>query len=359
MMNYHKRFRSKMLLALATMAFPTMTSAQDVAATTAPASQPQPGDESLVYEVVEVAGSVKVAPIGMDPIKDAAAWRQVLPGESLGRGQQIRTVWRSKLKLVARPADPPTVILLENSSRMTIEDLAIRNGAAVSRLGLGYGAIRAGVAEGGVRSDMQIATPQAVLSKRGTDIFRVEYMNGRFNMSLSEQGRGLLQAIQLQLSNRGDVIGMKSRFVTPGQQVTHRMAQAIESMTFDRDININDIFGLVGNDKLFTMLNDRGFGFLLPFNGAGNNIFNGQGATQGGESTVAFNNGLFNTQSQGVRSITDGNFGVGQGSLPNLFDIFRNRDTQPTGSKRAMNEAMRSIFKPKARPRLNIGRVRR
>lgn len=328
---------------------------------TAPATQPLAADTGLVYEVFEVAGSVLVAPIGLDPLKDHASWRQVKQGESLVQGQQIRTTLRSKLKLVARPADPPTVILVEPGTRMTIETLAMESGVAKSRMSIGYGAMRAGVAEGTARSDMEIATPQAVLSKKGTDIFRVEYMNGRFNMSLSEKGRGMLQAIQLQLSNRGDVVGMKSRLVTPGQQVTHRMAQAIESMTFDRDINMTDVFGLVGNDRLFTLLNDRGFGILLPFNNVTGSL-RGDQSRPAGSTASDLATTLFNQPTPTVRSITDGDFGIGQSPLPSIFgNTFRNRqpDRRAVGFKKGMNEAFRSFWKQQTRPRLNIGRARR
>ncbi|MBX3394386.1 MAG: hypothetical protein KF841_03360 [Phycisphaerae bacterium] len=332
----------------------TSTTATAPAATS---SQPQPGEESLVYEVVEIAGKPLVGPIGTNILKDYAQWRPIQVGEALGRGQQIHAPARAKVKMVARPADPPTVILVEPGSMVAIEDLAIRNGAAVSRLGLGYGAVRAGVAEGQVRSDMEIASPQAVLSKRGTDIFRLEYVNGRFRMSLSDQGRGMLQAVQLRYSNRGDVIGMKSRLVTPGQQVTQRMAQAIDSMTFDRDININDVFGLVGNDRLFTMLNDRGFGFLLPFNGTAAEIFGGPTVTgQDGRKNL-FGTNPFSLPSQGVRSIRDGDFGIGQAGLPDLFGSLRAR--QRMEAKKAVGDTIRTMLKQSSRDRSSWGRQRR
>ncbi len=325
------------------------------AATTQPLAAP---GEGLVYEVHAVSGKVLVAPIGMDPVKDAAQWRQVQVGEALGQGQQIRTLIRSSVKLVARPADPPTVILLESTSRMTIEQLAIREGQAVARLGLGYGAVRAGVAEGQTRSDMEIATPSAVLSKRGTDIFRVEYMNGRFNMSLSEQGRGLLQAIQLQFSNRGDVVGFRSRLVTPGQAVTQRMAQAIESLTWDREIHVNDMFGLVGNDRLFTLLNDRGFAFLLPFNSTSASIFGNPTAQPQGDGATTLTGGTLPiTSTRGTRTIRDGDFGIGQTALPNLFDALRGR--QVTRDRQGGAAAtLKELQRQRSRDRLGYGRHR-
>lgn len=328
-------------------------------ATSAPASQPQSGEASLVYEAIAVQGTVLVAPIGVE-VMDVNAWHQLKVGESVTRGQQIRTFFRSAVKLVARPADPPTVLMLETASTMTIEDLAIRDGRAVARLGLGQGAIRAGVAEGEIRSDMEISTPQAVLSKKGTDIFRFEYMNGKYNISLSEQGRGLLQAIQLQFSTRGDIIGSKSRFVTPGQYVTQRMAQAIESMTFDREININDVFGLIGNDRIFTLLNDRGFAFLLPFGSSSTDMFSAAGNRQLTDgSSNPFTSSLALPPTVGTRTITDGDFGVGQSPVQQFLNLF----TQRTVTRdRQLCDPMKMTCKrsgmTKSRPRFTFGRQR-
>ena len=323
-------------------------------------SQPLENEQSLVYEVVQVQGRVLTAPIGVS-IRDVDAWHQLKVGETISGGSQVSSFLRAKAMFVARPADPPTVIMIENTTTMTIEELAIREGRAVSRLSLGQGAIRAGVAEGEIRSDMEISTPQAVLSKKGTDIFRFEYMNGRYNISLSEQGRGLLQAIQLQFSSRGDIIGSKSRFVTPGQYVTQRMAQAIDSMTFDRDISVNDLFGLVGNDRLFTLLNDRGFAFLLPIGSNTTSVFGAAGNRQLEDgATDMTTNPLSRPPTQGIRAITDGDFGVGQGSVQQFFSLF----TQRTVSRdRQLCDPTKMNCKTtgmsRSRPRLGFGRHRR
>jgi hypothetical protein len=140
-------------------------------------------------------------------------------------------------------------------------------------------------------------------------------------MSLSEQGRGLLQAIQTQSSGAGRGI---PRFVTPGQFVTHHLLRAIDNLKFDRNININDQFGLGGADELFTMLNDRGFGFLLP---AGNNpsgLLETPSSMGGGQGGDAGQNPLRNAFLNGVRppqsAQPGGDFGIGQGPLPPFGD---------------------------------------
>lgn len=293
-------------------------SAQPSGAALGPASQPT-GPGNLVYEVVEVQRRVRVAPIGEDPVT-GTRWRQVKRGDHLKAGDQIHTGLRSKLKLVARPANPPTVILIENATLMNISELQQLPGTSRSRIELGYGAIRAGVAEGEVRSDMQISSPAAVLSKRGTDIFRVEYMNGRFRMSLSDQGRGMLEAMQLEWSVQGRLVRTRNRFVAPGQFVNQRMLQAIENVVFDRDVSVNDLFGLQGNDKLFAMMNDRGIGFLFQGFNAGVNTSSTDEVTTLADGEEDGGDGLLISAIQPGPDRNQGNFGIGQGIIPNLFN---------------------------------------
>ncbi len=296
---------------------PAMTVGQTAAQKpTAPAAtQPnaKAGQSQVIFEVVELQGSPVVGPVGLKIGKDG--WTPLKLRDRLGAGDVVFTSLRSKVKLAALPAKPPTVMMLESGTLLNIEEAAIVNGVAKVRLGLGYGAVRAGVAEGQVRSDMEITCPVATLSKKGTDIFRFEYDNGRFNMSLSPLGRGMLQALQFRSGKSG---GMRSRFVTPGQFVTHRMGQTIDNVKFSRGVSVNDVFGIRGNDRLFTLMNNHGFGFLLPqggsmaFFGAPNKgLFGHPGFLQQGQRFPRRIREAFNQH--------DGNFGIGQGSLPAIL----------------------------------------
>jgi hypothetical protein len=291
-----------------------------------PATDPAvKSDGSLHYEVIAVKGGVRMGPSDLDP-KFQDGWSFVKVGDTLTAGLQVHVPFRGAVKLVARPAEPPTVIKIERCSRVNISELFLKDGVAKSRIELAYGAVTAGVAEGRTRSDIEIRAPVATLSKRGTDIFRFEYYNGRFHMSLSEQGRGRIQAIQMRSTAFGGLARMRSRFVTPGQWVTHQMARAIDNTQFDRQININDMFGLSELDQLFTLLNDHGIGFLLP---QGRNLLgsldspnpDGQVGT-----TPAFDpdTGLpddSRTQPlfRPLRHQNAGDFGIGQGRVPSVF----------------------------------------
>jgi len=313
----------------------------------AAASQEQPdsrpvADGSLRYEVIAVQGKVRAGNMDADPLSDAG-WFTPRKGDMLGAGLQINVPLRGGIKLVARPAEPPTVISIEGGSLLSIADLHLREGVATSRIKLAYGAIRAGVAEGGTRSDMEIEAPTATLSKKGTDIFRLEHHNGRFVMSLSEQGRGLLQAIQTQASSLGGV--NKFRFVTPGQWVTNRMAMAVDNLVFDRRININDAFGLGSSDQLLTFLQGRGLGFLLvPGTNPGGLMTR---ATQQQPTTLLPQTDGMQALSAwlrgGQRTPTNqpaGNFGIGQGLVPTFIGLQQRTNVQSARALRAIGKAV-------------------
>jgi hypothetical protein len=273
------------------------------------ASQPAAGE--LRYQVIAVEGKVRAGPESDSSLNvNGPGWFTPKVGDLLGAGLQIRVPLRSKIKFVAQPADPPTVLMIESMSNVCISELAFKNGAATSRIKLGYGAIRAGVMEGQTRSDMEIEAPTATLSKKGTDIFRMEYHDRHFNMMLSDQGRGQLQAIQNQISGRSI-----QRFVTPGQFVTQSMARAIDNMKFSRSINVNDQFGLSGNDKLFTLVNDRGgVGFLIPGNN-GNLQNNNHQATEKEQAPDQNTTPVMQPFGRVIPAINAGAFGIGQGTL--------------------------------------------
>ncbi len=361
----HKTCFSRVAMAVCLLHCAAPSYAQDADIPAAPQPQPQPV-ATMNYEVSELVGVVRVSPIGLDPMKEEG-WRRVKRGELLSAGSQISTGIRSRIRLAARPAEPPTVVMLESMTLLSIDELALlkQDGQPTHRVrfGLAYGAVRAGVAETEVRSDMEIHAPGATLSKRGTDIFRFEYnLDGRFSMSLSEQGRGMLQAIQYKFGASGAVLDSRSRLMTPGQGVTHRMLQAITSVKFDRAVNINDQFGLGESDLNFVLNNDRGFGFLLPVEGQ---LYIVDTPTGGipqadGDDMLSF------PQGPAIRDIREGDFGIGQGLLPGIFGgIFQQNPTQQSGVQNTVIQrdphqaAPRGIQSPRDQKQLQIRKYHR
>lgn len=277
----------------------------------------QPADAGTQYFVVQdFEGTVKYAPTSADPLMiGSAPWKQVKVGDRLGAGLQICTAFQGRVKLVLDPSAPPTVMAIESGSILAVEELALQNGSSKCRLALGVGAVKAGVAESGeTKSDLEITTPTGTLSKKGTDIFGVEYQNGRFRMWLTSEGRGLIRAIQYKLGNQGNLLSTRSRYVTPGQFVTQEMFKAIDHVKYDREINVNDLIGQTGNE-LLTLLNNRGFAFLLPL---GDNTVNwlGSPSQQPTDGMTAVMGGVATTGLGRVTPRGEGDFGVGQTLLP-------------------------------------------
>jgi hypothetical protein len=341
------------LLAIALAAVLLMTVAAVAQTRDVPATRPAgKTDGSLLYQVVQVKGKVRIGPTGLNPLL-SKGWSRVQVGDHVGPGKQICVPFRGAVKLVACPAKPPTVILLERGTLLNFAELSLRGGVAKTRIELRYGAIRAGVAEGQTRSDMEIKAPIATLSKRGTDIFRFEYRNRRFVMSLTEHGRGMIQAIQMQSVAFGARARLRSRLVTPGQYVTHQMARAIDNVQFDRQINVGDMFGLQGLDQLATLLNDSGLGFLIP---QGTNLVNHLDTVSpdGQLNEVP----LFDPDASGIDATlarpafpttvhqNAGDFGIGQGVIPGVFGfgaktanrpVLECRDSRPDCKQRQLH----------------------
>jgi len=361
MMNEHNRWVG-FLSALSLLAAVQFAVAQDAVAQDA-ATQPGEGPGTIRLEVVAVEGKVEMAPTGTDP-KFRAGWEPVQLGDQLGAGVSVRVPLRGNVKLVARPADPPAVFQFERATLLNISELEYKGDVAKLRFKLGYGAMRAGVVEGQTRSDMEIETPVATLSKEGTDIFRMEYYNGKFRVSLSERGRGLLQVIQKRsgIDRFGGLEGRQFnvRFVRAGQMVTEQMMRAIEGVRFDRNLTLNDLFGIQGSDLEFLLRNGSGLGITLPIGQNTVNFFDsptrsgqlndtGDNVAPQGTVTGGFLQSLFSPAVN--RDQRSGNFGVGDTVIPGVGGnaAARASDRACAGSKHGRCK------EPAARSRTGVG----
>lgn len=232
-------------------------SAQNVTVT--PTTQPAPAVSTrpaggVSALVVQVAGHASYALVGADG--KPGEWREAKVGDTLPPGTQIRTRTRSKLGL--RFGDD-TAVLIENATKASIDQFARSGDGQQIQLGLGYGAIRAGVGETTVRSDFTIQTPTATLSKRGTWDFRIEYeaVTGRFRASLAEEGL-------IELFNQRN---QQSMSVGPGQYLTQAMIQWFNTNAYDRWIPIIDWVGVDANEEVFHALISSGITVVEPGGG--------------------------------------------------------------------------------------------
>ncbi|MFO0973222.1 MAG: hypothetical protein U1A27_07275 [Phycisphaerae bacterium] len=269
------------------------------------------------------------AKIGTDQ-KSSQGWTAIKVGDALAGGVQLDVPVRSALLLVLEPATPPSVIMVESMTFASIDELALSSESAKTRLGLAYGAIRAGVAEGGLRSDMQIESPVATLSKRGTWDFRFEYERGTGRWSMTLADRGLVEAI-----NR---LSGQRQLILPGQAVNQLMARWVQSAQFNRQVQLIP-YGLMGKDQQFFYENSDGLGILLR--GGGNQVAlfgnggivgpgnpkNGLarllGDSSGGQTgqlrlfQALQTRALFGNRQPGTIGSPDGSFGIGFGTVPN------------------------------------------
>ncbi len=266
-------------------------------AASGPATTQPAGARDAAAVVVKVAGNVRAA-----PVPDAGGqpqWREVKVGDRLGGGTQIRTALRSSVLLQFGDS---TIVKIDRVTSATVAQFYQTAQEQRVKLDLGYGAVRAGVAEGTLQSDMTIETPVATLTRRGTWNFGIEYeaVTGRFRMFVDEHG--LIEALNQLTRQR--------RLVEAGQYVTQAMIRWIETAKFDRQVRVTDMFGLRGDELVFANLFDTGRAVVNPGGGAGLMTPGaGGGATAPGSTPFVPFTPVPPTP--GVTDRPEGNFGTG------------------------------------------------
>jgi hypothetical protein len=266
------------------------------------------GAQAMTAVVVKVAGKVQAAAVvesGREP-----EWRPVAVGERLAPGTQIRTGLRSSVLLMF---GDNAIVKIDRVTSATVAQFYQSRQEQRIKLDLGYGAVRAGVAEGVIQSDMTIETPVATLTRRGTWNFGIEYeaVSGRFRIFVED--RGMVTAL--------DELTNQRRTVLSHEYVTQAMIRWIETAKFDRQIPIQDIFGLRRGDRTFEVYDGGGLGVVDPGGGAyvQNVAKPGEGVTYAGivgqQQAGALPTGLPNLLPRVVNR-PEGNFGTGGAILP-------------------------------------------
>ncbi len=221
---------------------------------TPPATQPSGvANQSLEARVLEVRGDVQHAPTGTQD------WKKCEPSAAYPAQTMIRTGVRSSIKLQFGQEEPYTVLVVEPVSRVELSEAWKNTQTKRVRIGVGYGKIRAGVAEGGLQSDFTVDSPVATLSKRGTWDFGMYYERGtdRFEVFLLE--RGLVEVLNQITSER--------RQVQPGQAVTQAMLRWTQEAQIRTSIPISDVLGQQDVTVAFNRLQNDGLGVLGPGGG--------------------------------------------------------------------------------------------
>ncbi|MBL8878632.1 MAG: FecR domain-containing protein [Phycisphaerales bacterium] len=207
----------------------------------------------LRVRVVRLAGDVtyKTSP-NQTPIK-------VKVGDAYTAPTTIQTGQYSSVTLKIGDELPDTLVKIDSGSTVDLSEAAIVDGTKRTRLGLGYGKVRAGVGEGGIQSDFTVETPNATLSKRGTWNYGIEY----------ERGTGRYRAFVLD-SGLASVLNKSKgirREVAVGQSVTDAMRLWNDESQIQRNVPIPDVLGQEDIQVAFSRRNNSGLGLLQPGDG--------------------------------------------------------------------------------------------
>lgn len=259
---------------------------------------PAPTDHAAHASVVEVTGLARFAPLGIDRA-DRAAWKKLEVGLNLPPETQILTGINTTVVLQFQDH---TVLVVESASLVALNQLSSDEAADAADIGLGYGAVRAGTAETARQTSLTIQTPNAVLSKEGTQGIRFQYNSGtgELHVSLAESGMLELQK---------DAYRRKIR---PGQFVTQAMVPWIKNATFGRNVNLADRLAITEAELRFLSSN-RGVSTALA-----------AGPLAGSAGLAA--SPLARGQQQILRNLSNG---FGPSTFPSLFDRSRFRFRQP------------------------------
>jgi hypothetical protein len=228
-----------------------------VSASAQETAQTQPSTQAAAQpikaRVLEVRGDVKHAPV------DSTDWKDCGVDDEYPQQTVIQTGVRSSCKLQIGSDDTYTAVVLDSATRTLLSELAVTGDTKRVRIGVGYGRIRAGVAEGGLKSDFVVDSPVATLSKRGTWNFGLFYERGtdRFEIFLIEQG--LVDAFSKSTGVRREIL--------PQQVVTQVMRRWLDEVQVRRNVAIPDMLGQGDMEVAFNTLQQSGLRVMDPEGG--------------------------------------------------------------------------------------------
>lgn len=312
----NQRARCLMLSGILALAADAITSAQN--ATTQPADAPTgaatpqpttlPADaKPITAKVIELKGDVRFAPLGSTDYKPARVGDE-FPPETV-----VLTGLRSSAVLKIGEDDTYTAVVIDPASKTLLSELFVTQEKKQVRIGVGYGQVRAGVVEGGLKSDFTVSSPVATLSKRGTWGFGL-YMQRPDTFEIFLLDQGLVDAF--------DKASGGHRLVLPGELVDKTMKRWAELANRLSNVPMIDVLGQSDVDVAYNRLQQDGLRVLNPEGGSTIilNLSNASAATNFAQlarqalpqNFVSGNNRPNNT-GQFDRVRTEGFFGTGRG----------------------------------------------
>jgi len=262
----------------------------------------------LAARVIEVVGEVRHAPLG------SQEWQAVKLGDAYPEGTKILTGLRSSVKFQIGEEEPYTCLLVDSASLTILGEAAIERQTKEVRVGVSYGRIRAGVAEGGLESEFTVDSPVATLSKRGTWGFSLYYERGTDVFEIALTDRGLIEAIRR--------VGRQRRTLSPRERVTQAMRMWLDQSQLDRNVSIADLLGQEDILVAFNRLQNDGLGVVTPGSGRSMIIdLRSQGARAAFAHRLQQSLGSLPARGIGVpsRIRPEGFFGTGRGD--ELVDV--------------------------------------
>lgn len=237
---------------------PVAVLAQDEALppATQPATQPTTlpaGAAPITARVLELKGDVKHAPLG------SKEWAACQVDDEYPPETMILTGIRSSVKLQIGTDDTYTAMIIEPASKTLISEAQVTQDTKRVNIGVGYGQIRAGVVEGGLKSDFTVSSPVATLSKRGTWNFGLFYERGTDRFSIFLIDNGLVDAFNRTTGRR--------RQVLPSQIVTQVMRRWLDESPIRNNVPVPDYLGQGDLEVAFNRLQTDGLRVLDPEGG--------------------------------------------------------------------------------------------
>lgn len=235
------------LVVLAALAAAQTTQPAAPATPPAPTAQPDAAPRTgIKAKAIEVNNDVKWAAL------ESQDWQPVKLNDEFPEQTKFLTGVRSSLKLQIGEEEPHTCMLIDSVGKTVLSEAYKTNDTKTVRVGVGYGKVRAGVSEGGLKSDFTVDSPVATLSKRGTWGFSLYYERDTNAFEVGLTDFGLVQALSKITNER--------RNVQPGQLVTQAMRRWLDQTQLFRNVPIADIAGQSDIEVAFNRLDSDGLG---------------------------------------------------------------------------------------------------
>jgi hypothetical protein len=236
------------LPAFALLLLVTQAWGQPPAQTTQPATQPA-GRTPIKARVLEVRGDVKHAPL------DSTDWQACQVDDEYPEQTVILTGVRSSVKFQIGDDNTYTALVIDPVSQTILSEAYRTADTKRVRIGVGYGRMRAGVAEGGLKSDFTVDCPVATLSKRGTWDFGLFYERGTQHFEIFLLDQGLVEAL--------DKLTQQRRTLQPHELVTQAMRRWADEAQLLRNVPIADMLGQSDIEVAFNELENPEGGMMV------------------------------------------------------------------------------------------------